>query len=145
MLQLPDRPLKPLVAFGERGLSRKGGDPAAVSWYWTYPRLELEGHLLWQEHRIAVRGTGWMDHEISSSQLGSELAGWDWTAIQLTDRAEVKATYRLRTADGGADPWSAVYWIDAAGDIRSVYAADFTWETDAQWRSPESGIDAQLQ
>ena len=31
-----------------------------------------------------------------------DLAGWDWTAIQLDDGREVKA-YRLRTNDGASD------------------------------------------
>lgn len=137
-LELTMTPVKPLVAFGERGLSRKGADPAAVSWYWTYPRLRLEGVLLRDGEATAVQGTGWMDHEISSSQLGSDLAGWDWTAIQLDDGTEVKA-YRLRREDGTADPWSAVYWIGPEGQIAQVYAKDFSWERDAAWTSPETG------
>ena len=80
-----------------------------------------------------------MDHEISSSQLGSDLEGWDWTAIQLDDGTEVKA-YRLRKTDGGSDPWSAVYWIDTEGQTRSVYAKDFTWENEKTWTSKESGV-----
>lgn len=134
-LELTMTPVKPLVAFGERGLSRKGADPAAVSWYWTYPRLQLEGRLQRDGETIKVTGTGWMDHEISSSQLGTDLSGWDWTAIQLDDGSEVKA-YRLRREDGTADPWSAVYWIDAAGKVSGVYARDFSWEADAHWTSP---------
>ena len=137
-LELTMTPTKSLVAFGERGLSRKGADLAAVSWYWTYPRLELDGTLIRDGRRIAVEGTGWMDHEISSSQLGSDLQGWDWTAIQLDDGTEVKA-YRLRRSDGAADPWSAVYWIDAAGQVSGVYAEDFSWEGDSTWMSSETG------
>ncbi len=137
-LELSMTPLKPLIAFGERGLSRKGADSAAVSWYWTYPRLQLEGRVIREGKVTEVTGLGWMDHEISSSQLGSQLAGWDWTAIQLDDGTEVKA-YRLRTPEGEADPWSAVYWINEAGDTRNVYAADFSWETDDLWRSERSG------
>ena len=138
VLALTMTPLKPLVAFGERGLSRKGADAAAVSWYWTYPRLQLEGRLTREGETIEVTGIGWMDHEISSSQLGTELAGWDWTAIQLDDGTEVKA-YRLRTNEGEADPWSAVHWIDEAGVVRHVYASEFSWETDSNWRSERSG------
>ena len=55
-----------------------------------------------------------MDHEISSSQLGGGLEGWDWTCMQLDDGTEIKA-YRLRTGEGESDPWSAVYWIDGEG------------------------------
>lgn len=138
-LRLKLYPLKPLTAFGERGLSRKGGDPAAVSWYWTYTRLKVVGEWIQGDSSEAVEGIAWMDHEISSSQLGSDLEGWDWTAIQLDDGTEVKA-YRLRQNDGGSDPWSAVYWIDAAGETRSVYAEAFTWENETTWTSQQTGI-----
>ena len=59
-------PEKALCAFGERGLSRKGADPAAVSWYWTYPRLRISGELIRAGVVTPVKGVGWMDHEISS-------------------------------------------------------------------------------
>jgi len=138
-LRLKLYPLKPLIAFGERGLSRKGADAAAVSWYWTYPRLQVEGEWFDGSQTHAVEGLAWMDHEISSSQLGSEMEGWDWTAIQLDDGTEVKA-YRLRQAAGVSDPWSAVYWIDSAGQTRSVYAKDFSWQEDQHWTSPASDV-----
>lgn len=131
-------PEKPLVAFGERGLSRKGGDPAAVSWYWTYPRLTISGELIRDGEVTVVEGIGWLDHEISSSQLGRELDGWDWTAIQLDDGTEVKA-YRLRTNAGGADPWSAIYWIDAEGQLEVSYADGFMWDTVSEWESETTG------
>lgn len=146
-MNLPDQyrmelsllPEKPLVVFGERGLSRKGSDPAAVSWYWTYPRLRVSG-LLWREgEAVEVSGVSWMDHEISSSQLGEDLEGWDWACLHLNDGSEVKA-YRLRRDDGSADSWSAVYWIDQDGETRRVYAADFSWQEDGFWTSPVTGL-----
>jgi len=132
-------PAKPIVAFGQRGLSRKGADPAAVSLYWTYTRLDVKGSISRKGVETPVHGIAWQDHEISSSQLGSDLEGWDWTAIQLFDGTEVKA-YRLRTDEGGSDPWSAVYWIDSEGTVRGVYADQFTWEEDAYWKSPKTGL-----
>ena len=138
-LELVMRPLKPLVTFGERGLSRKGADPAAVSWYWTYPRLEAKGRLRYQGVEIEVEGTVWMDHEVSSSQLGKDLAGWDWTCVHLDDGTELKA-YRLRKNDGGSDPWSAVYWIDKEGRATRIYAKDFTWNEERRWTSPDTGL-----
>ena len=47
--------------------------------------------------------------------------------------------YRLRTRDGGADPWSAIYWIDAEGETELSYAKDFTWETVSEWKSETTG------
>ena len=35
-LELLLTPEKPLIKFGERGLSRKGDGAASVSWYWSY-------------------------------------------------------------------------------------------------------------
>lgn len=139
-IRLHLKPEKPMVVFGDRGLSRKGADPAAVSWYWTYTRLRAKGTIQEGENETAVEGMAWMDHEISSSQLGSDLAGWDWTAIQLYDGTEVKA-YRLRRPDGTMDPWSAVYWIDKKGISRRVYADDFRWEEARIWKSPATGND----
>jgi predicted secreted hydrolase len=80
-----------------------------------------------------------MDHEISSSQLGKDLAGWDWTCMQLDDGTEVKA-YRLRKEDGSSDRWSAVYWIDQEGEIEQVYADKFTWSEEDEWTSPTTGL-----
>ena len=138
-LELLFKPSKPLVSFGDRGLSRKGADPASVSWYWSYTRLEAKGTLFQNGEEIAVEGIAWMDHEISSSQLGEDLAGWDWTCMQLDDGTELKA-YRLRKKDGGSDPWSAVYWIDQKGNTEKVYADSFTWETLDTWTSPKTGL-----
>ena len=80
-----------------------------------------------------------MDHEISSSQLGKGLVGWDWTCMQLNDGTEVKA-YRLRKEDGSSDRWSAVYWIDQNGDVENVYADRFSWGEEERWKSPATGL-----
>ena len=138
-LELSFRPLKPMVVFGNRGLSRKGESPGAVSWYWSYTRLQATGILFQKNKEIPVNGIAWMDHEISSSQLGEGLEGWDWTCMQLDDGTEVKA-YRLREMDGDSDPWSAVYWIDRDGKTESVYSADFLWEEKDTWTSQKTGL-----
>ena len=44
-LELELTPEKPLIRFGERGLSRKGDGASSVSWYWSYTRLKAEGIL----------------------------------------------------------------------------------------------------
>lgn len=138
-LELELTPLKPIVRFGDRGLSRKGDDPASVSWYWTYSRLQAKGKLNYEGKEMEVKGEAWMDHEISSSQLGQGLAGWDWTCMQFEDGTEAKA-YRLRRKDGGSDRWSAVYWIDQNGKIEKVYSDQFSWIEQEKWTSPKTGL-----
>ena len=68
-------PSRPLVRFGREGVSRKGADPLASSYYLTFPRLATEGTLRLGNEELAVHGEAWMDHEISSSQLTGESGG----------------------------------------------------------------------
>ena len=130
---------KPLVLFGENGLSRKGSDPTAASYYLTFTRLAVEGDLTLQTERggetLRVTGEAWMDHEISSSQLSSGQIGWDWLSVQFKDRRELML-YRLRLRDGSADPASTLTWIDAAGRTQRM---PFTWEVLSRWTSPATG------
>lgn len=136
-VELELSPLKPLVIFGEDGTSRKGEDPAARSYYISFTRLQAEGTVLAGEESSTVSGLAWMDHEIASQQLGEDLAGWDWTAIQLDDGRELKA-YILRQEDGTPDPWSRLIWIDADNNVSEQPPSEFEWEVLRWWRSPHS-------
>ncbi|MDP0501399.1 MAG: lipocalin-like domain-containing protein [Verrucomicrobiota bacterium JB022] len=131
-------PVKPLIVFGQDGTSRKGADPAARSYYLTFTRLQTTGTVSVGGEELAVTGQSWMDHEIASKQLGNELEGWDWTAIQLDDGREVKA-YILREEGGSKGPFSALMWIDPAGKVTYYGADDFQWEAVRWWESPETG------
>jgi predicted secreted hydrolase len=142
-LQLTLQPSKPLVVFGEDGVSRKGDSPTAASWYLTYPRLAAKGQLTLKGKSLAVDGEAWMDHEISSSQLTPEQAGWDWAGIQFEDGREIMV-YRLRRKDGSTDLASALFWVDAAGKTTRIGPEVFRWEGAARWHSPRSGADYPL-
>ena len=137
-LDLELLPQKPLVRFGVDGVSPKGPDPDAVSYYLSFTRLETSGKLHWQGKDLRVEGVAWMDHEIASNQLSEGLVGWDWTAIHLDDGREIKA-YRLREADGGASPFSDFYWIDREGETTRLGADGFVWENRAYWTSAKTG------
>ncbi len=130
-------PGKPLVTFGENGVSRKGESSVAASYYLTWPRLEVKGTLRTGTESREVTGSAWMDHEISSGQLSPGQAGWDWASLQLDDGREIMA-YRMRRADGGMDPYSTLAWIDQAGKVthRAPGPEGFRWETLESWTSP---------
>ncbi len=128
-------PEKPLVIFGENSVSRKGALPTAASYYLTFSRLKAEGTLEVAGERLAVSGQSWMDHEISSSQLGEGQVGWDWVSVQFFDGREIMF-YRLRLSDGTSDPASTLTWVDAAA--RPV-KSDFGWEVLDTWTSAETG------
>jgi predicted secreted hydrolase len=131
-------PGKPLVVFGENGVSRKGPAPSAASHYLTFPRLAASGTLLLGTERLSVTGEAWMDHEISSSQLDEGQVGWDWACIQLRDGREAMV-YRMRRKDGTRDPFSTLALIDPAGAVS--HTADFTLTPLATWRSPHTGAE----
>jgi len=133
--------LKPLVVFGDHGVSRKGAEPDAASYYLTFSRLQTEGKVTLEGQEYAVHGESWMDHEISSSQLGHDQVGWDWTCIQLKPTSTRPAPwelmlYRMRLKDGTADPVSLLQWVNPAG---KAVSAPFTWAVLATWKSPRSG------
>ena len=133
------RPAKPLVVFGEDGVSRKGADATAASYYLTFPRLATEGELTLPTaggtETLRVTGEAWMDHEISSSQLSGGQVGWDWLSVQFTDGRELML-YQLRLRDGSADPASSLTWVDGAGRPQR---RPFTWEVIDRWTSPATG------
>lgn len=138
LFQLHLTPARPLVIFGQDGVSRKGANPHAASHYLTFPLLTTEGTLRLGSEEIAVRGQAWMDHEISSSQLGSDQVGWDWAAIQLKDGRQIMA-YRMRLETGGTDPYSTLAWITGDGSPQHFSPDRFTWKPLATWKSPRTG------
>ncbi|MFH1499941.1 MAG: lipocalin-like domain-containing protein, partial [Verrucomicrobiota bacterium] len=127
-------PAKPLVFFGEDGVSRKGDAVSAASHYLTFTRLRTAGELTIGERTFAVEGESWMDHEISSSQLDEDQVGWDWVSIHFNDGRELMV-YRLRLADGGAHAASTLTWVDREARIQKM---DFAWEPLTTWRSPRN-------
>jgi predicted secreted hydrolase len=79
-----------------------------------------------------------MDREWSTSALGTELAGWDWVALQLDDGRDLMF-YRLRRTDGSADRFSAGAIVDSAGGARALSLDEVTLEPVDTWTSPRSG------
>lgn len=128
-------PEKAHVVFGEDGISRKGPEGTAASYYITWPRLAAKGKLNLGQEQFEVTGSAWMDHEISSSQLDENQIGWDWTCIQFTDGREIMG-YVLRTKEGGISPYSKLVWIDRRGALAHVKSSEFQWKHDGIWKSP---------
>ena len=135
VLKLQMEALKPLVVFGEDGVSRKGANESAASHYLTFPRLKATGSVKVGAQQHRVNGEAWMDHEFSSSQLDEGQAGWDWAAIQLKDGREIMV-YRMRRTDGSTDAASTLTWIAGDGALKK---AAFDWKALATWKSPHSG------
>jgi predicted secreted hydrolase len=136
-LALTLRPTKPLVIHGRDGISRKGAGAGQASHYYSFTRLATVGSLSINGERFDVTGTSWMDHEFGSADLGEDLVGWDWFAIQLADNSELML-YRLRRADGSSDPASSGTVVSSDGQARHLSVADISIEATGTWTSPES-------
>jgi len=137
LLKLELEVAKPLVVFGQDGVSRKGANPTAASHYLTFPRLKATGLVRVRTEEHQVTGEAWMDHEFSSSQLDEGQTGWDWAALQLKDGREIMV-YRMRRADGSTDAASTFTWIEKDGALRAVKHDGFTWKALASWKSPHT-------
>lgn len=131
-------PAQPHVIFGEDGISRKGPEGTAASYYITFPRLAAEGELEIGGEKFDVTGEVWMDHEISSSQLDRNQVGWDWVSIQFFDGRELMG-FILREKGGQPSDWSRVVWISEEGDLTHLPPGEFQWIPGGEWSSPKTG------
>ena len=136
-IQLTVAPEKPLVIHGTHGISRKGAETGQASHYYSFTRLATSGTITIADKSFEVVGTSWMDHEFGSGDLAEDLVGWDWFSLQFTDRTELML-YRLRRADGTADPVSSGTFIDREGMGHHLSIADFALTPTSFWTSPTS-------
>lgn len=131
-------PIKPPVAHGKGGYSRKGMAPESASCYYSLTRLRTRGNLQVGSESFTVTGLSWMDHEFSSAPLEPNLAGWDWFSLQLDDGTELMA-YFLRTEDGGFSPASSATFVDASGNSIHILEEDVNLRVLDTWKSPRTG------
>ena len=138
LINLKLTPQKPLVIFGEDGISKKGPSKTAASHYITFSRLGVSGTILSDKKELKVTGNAWMDHEISSSQLDENQVGWDWVSVQLNDNREVMA-YILRNKDGSISDFSKLVWISEDGELTHQNPDEFKWIQNGNYKSRETG------
>jgi predicted secreted hydrolase len=122
-LELTLRPLSAPIANGEAGLTRKSATPGDASYYYSIPRLAVQGRMVRGGQTLGVRGLAWFDREWGSGGLGAGHAGWDWYALQLGDGTSLMF-YALRNRDGGRDALSAGTFVDASGQARALTSAE---------------------
>lgn len=133
-LQLELTPVGAPVANGEAGLSVKSAAPGSASYYYSLPRIAVQGTLVRGGAPLTVTGLAWFDHEWSSAALATTQAGWDWFALQLADGSALMF-YALRDRDGRRDAHSAGTFIEADGTIRALGSADVALAATGSWVS----------
>jgi predicted secreted hydrolase len=118
-------------------VSQKGHDPSQASHYISFTRLGAKGTLQRGNSAIPVAGLAWMDHEFFSEGRNTNLAGWDWFAIQLDNNEELML-YRLRQKSAEPDPYSSGTYVDAHGNGHFLSSTEFSLTPAAPWQSPHS-------
>lgn len=136
-LKLDLRPEKPAVIQGQNGVSQKGPERSQASHYLSFTRIAAKGTLRRGASTLEVEGLAWMDHEFFSEGRSSDLAGWDWFAIQLDNNQELML-YRLRRKSGEPDPYSSGTFVNSQGEARFLSSEDFTLQPRSVWQSPHS-------
>jgi predicted secreted hydrolase len=129
----------PVTAHGDRGFDVKGPEPGNASFYYSFPRLSAHGSIELDGAPVEVAGTAWMDREWSTSALSAGVVGWAWFGIQLSDGRELMF-YRLRQADGTANPYSSGSLIERDGTITRLHADDVESQPLAYWTSARSHV-----
>ena len=129
----------PPMLQGERGVSRKGPDPADASFYYSRPQLAVNGRLTIDGDARDVSGVAWLDHEWSSRYLPQGAVGWDWTGVNFDDGGALMA-FRIRDARG-ATLWAGAAYRDRQGAQRVLAPADVEFAARGRWRSPRTGIE----
>jgi len=132
-------PKKPPVVHGIDGISTKGRDSTARSYYVSVTRYDVGGELIRDGRRVHIRGgQAWMDHEVFSEPLSQHVIGWDWFSLQLEGDREIMA-FLLRRRDGSVDPDSSGTFVHPDGRAEHFTADEFTVDELRHWTSPRTG------
>ena len=131
-------PTQAVLLNGEAGVSRKGPEPAAASYYYSQPHLSVAGGVARQGKRAQVSGEAWLDHEWSSEYLDSQAVGWDWLGLNLEDGAALMA-FRIRGADG-EQRWAGATLRGGDGRVTVYAPKDIEFKEGRRWTSDRTAI-----
>jgi predicted secreted hydrolase len=123
---------------GEEGVSRKGPQPQAASYYYSLPHMRVTGTISRQGRPSRVSGEAWFDHEWSSEYLDAQAAGWDWIGINLQDGGALMA-FQIRGVDG-RPRWAGGTIRTGAGVSQTLKPEDVEFRAGRRWTSSRTGI-----
>lgn len=130
--------VKPPALQGDHGLSSKSGVEGNASYYYSLSRLVTEGTLTIEDQTYAVNGNTWMDHEFSTSALGSNALGWDWFGLIFDNDHELMVG-QIRLVNGGTEPAFGGLMVYPDGSTQYLTHEDFSITALDTWQSPHTG------
>ena len=128
-------PVKDVVFHDGDGLLDMG--PGGESYYYTYPRLEVDGKVTAGGVTGDVSGQAWMDHQWG--EMVAARVGWDWFSLQLNDGEEAMLfslwDYEARelVRRGGT-------FIGSDGGVTYLEEDDVDISAAGEWISPRTGV-----
>lgn len=126
-----------IVLHGENGYSRGGENVTNAAYYYSQPRLRVNGSVQMGDDHYPVSGLAWKDHEFSSGVLDENQMGWDWFSLQFED-GQALMLFQLRERGGGTSDSSSGTFIATDGIPQPVQKADFEITVLDEWRSPHT-------
>jgi predicted secreted hydrolase len=129
---------QPPLINGENGVSRKGPDQHAASYYYSLPNMHVAGTVSRQGTPSRVTGEAWFDHEWSSEYLDPHAIGWDWIGINLKGGAALMA-FQIRGLDGKAR-WAGGSLRNTDGRTQILKPDEVEFLPGRRWTSPRSGV-----
>jgi predicted secreted hydrolase len=110
--------------------------PAGGSYYYSRPRMTVEGTLSLDGATVNVTGTAWFDHQWGDFiSVGG--GGWDWFAVNLADGTDLTLSL-VRDASGG---YPLVYGtlVKPDGSFVHLDRTSFSVDVLGQWTSQRTG------
>jgi predicted secreted hydrolase len=137
-LEFTARPTQPLLLQGDAGFSRKGPSSAQASYYYSQPQLKVRAELTRDGRAQSLTGSGWLDHEWSSTLLTADAAGWDWVGMNLDDGSAMTA-FQVRRQGAADKPLHAYASLRAAnGTTRTFRPDEVRFVGRSSWTSPRT-------
>jgi predicted secreted hydrolase len=137
-LRFTARPTQPPLLQGDSGYSRKGPKPEQASYYYSQPQLAIDAELTLDNRTSTLRGRAWLDHEWSTTLLGSEATGWDWIGMNLEDGGALTAFQIRRQGEGEPLYAYASLRADANFAVQTFAPDAVRFETASSWESPRT-------
>jgi predicted secreted hydrolase len=129
---------QPVLINGDEGVSRKGPQEGAASYYYSLPHMRVAGNVTRQRRASRVTGEAWLDHEWSSEYLDPQAVGWDWIGINLQDGGALMA-FQIRGLDGKTR-WAGGTIRSANGVSQILRPEDVEFHARRHWTSPRTGV-----
>jgi predicted secreted hydrolase len=142
-LDLAFSPTQAALINGSDGLSRKGPEEQAASYYYSLPHMHVAGTVSRHSVKTSVDGEAWFDHEWSSEYLDPEAIGWDWIGINLDDGGALMA-FRMRGTQGQTR-WAGGTYRSGQGIVQILQPSDISFTPIRQWLSPRTQISYPVQ